>query len=136
MPIWLTTAEAMAHLKVSRSTLFRLVREGKVRKYVLPGVADPRYKQEELDALFSPVVILIPGFTERIDDGHALVYTPMLDQPAWSITTLPPAGVTVGNGKWLPGFRYETDVNAEPEEQLAAAKQAARQFLGLEQPAE
>lgn len=55
MPTWLTGTEAVKHLKVSRSTFYRLVCEGKITQYTLPGLADPRYKQEELDALFTPM---------------------------------------------------------------------------------
>lgn len=54
MPIWLTGAQATKHLQVSRSTFYRLVREEKITPYYLPGVADPRYNQDELDALFTP----------------------------------------------------------------------------------
>lgn len=54
MPSWLTGAQAIKHIQVSQSTFYRLVREGKITKYQLPGMKDPRYKQEELDALFTP----------------------------------------------------------------------------------
>lgn len=54
MPTWLTGKEAIAYLNVSKPTFYRLVKEGKITPYYLPGVADPRYKQEDLDALFTP----------------------------------------------------------------------------------
>lgn len=54
MATWLTGKEAAAHLNVSRPTFYRLVREGKITPYTIPGVADPRYKQEDLDALLTP----------------------------------------------------------------------------------
>lgn len=54
LPTWLTGTEAIKHIKVSTSTFYRLVREGKITAYTLPGMKDPRYKQEELDALFTP----------------------------------------------------------------------------------
>lgn len=54
MATWMTGKEAAAHLRVSRPTFYRLVREGKVTPYIIPGVADPRYKQEELDDLLVP----------------------------------------------------------------------------------
>lgn len=57
MPTWLTGAQAIKHLQVSQSTFYRLVREGKITKYTLPGMKDPRYKQEELDALFTPAPV-------------------------------------------------------------------------------
>lgn len=55
MATWLTGAQAVKHLQVSRSTFYRLVREGKIVRYSIPGVADPRYKQEELDSMLTPV---------------------------------------------------------------------------------
>jgi excisionase family DNA binding protein len=54
MATWLTGTQALKHLQLSRSTFYRLVREGKITPYTIPGVADPRYKQEELDALLTP----------------------------------------------------------------------------------
>lgn len=54
MPTWLTGKEAMEHMRLGKSAFYRLVREGKITAYTLPGLADPRYKQEELDALFTP----------------------------------------------------------------------------------
>jgi excisionase family DNA binding protein len=55
MATWLTGKEAAAHLRVSRPTFYRLIREGTITAYSIPTVADPRYKQEELDALLTPV---------------------------------------------------------------------------------
>lgn len=54
MTVWLTPKEAMAYLKVSKSTFYKLVREGRVTAYTLAGTDDKRYKQEELDALLTP----------------------------------------------------------------------------------
>lgn len=54
VPTWLTGKEAMDHLRVGKSAFYKLVREGRITPYTLPGLADPRYKQEELDALFTP----------------------------------------------------------------------------------
>lgn len=54
MPEWLTGTEAIKYMKIARATFYRLVKEGKITPYYLPGVADPRYKREELDALFTP----------------------------------------------------------------------------------
>lgn len=135
MPTWLTGSEAVKHLKVSRSTFYRLVREGKIKPYTLPGLADPRYKLEEIDALFTAQFILLPGFTSKISETHAVVYTPYVDQPAWSLLVAT-VGIGRAPGQWVPEFRFDSDPDTTPEEQLAAAKQAARQFLGLEEPAE
>lgn len=52
---WLTGTEAIKHMRIGRATFYRLVKEGKITPYGLPGVADPRYKQEELDALYTPI---------------------------------------------------------------------------------
>lgn len=51
---WLTGKEAITYLRVSKPTFYRLVKEGKITAYVLPGMKDPRYKQEEIDGLFTP----------------------------------------------------------------------------------
>lgn len=56
MATWLTGKEAATHLRVSRPTFYRLVREGTITAYVIPTVSDPRYKQEELDALLTPAL--------------------------------------------------------------------------------
>lgn len=54
MANWLTPKEAMEYLKVSKSTFYKLVREGRVVAYTLSGTDDKRYKQEDLDALLTP----------------------------------------------------------------------------------
>lgn len=54
MPKWLTGTEAIKHLNIGRATFYRLVKEGKIVAYTLPGMNDPRYNQDELDALFIP----------------------------------------------------------------------------------
>lgn len=51
---WMTTKEAMEYLRVSRSTLYRLVRNGKVTRYALDGTDEGRFKREELDLLLTP----------------------------------------------------------------------------------
>lgn len=65
LPKWLTGKEAMEHLRVGKSAFYKLVREGKITAYTLPGLADPRYKQEELDALFTPAPKEGAGATEE-----------------------------------------------------------------------
>lgn len=54
MTVWLTPKEAMAYLKVSKSTFYKLVRQGRICGYTLTGTDDKRYKQDELDALLTP----------------------------------------------------------------------------------
>lgn len=54
MPTWLTGTEAIKHCNIGRATFYRLVKEGRITAYTLPGMQDPRYRQEELDALFTP----------------------------------------------------------------------------------
>lgn len=54
LPTWLTGTEAIKHCNIGRATFYRLVKEGKITAYTLPGMKDPRFKQEELDALFTP----------------------------------------------------------------------------------
>ncbi|MFB5084887.1 helix-turn-helix domain-containing protein [Symbiobacterium thermophilum] len=71
LPTWLTGAQAIKHLQVSRSTFYRLVREGRITPYYLPGVADPRYNQEELDALFTPAPRQGGGSTSGTGDDRA-----------------------------------------------------------------
>lgn len=53
-PVWFTPKEAMAYLKVSKSTFYKLVREGRLTPYVLAGTDDKRYRQGDLDALLTP----------------------------------------------------------------------------------
>lgn len=55
MPTWLTAKEAMAYLKVSKATFYRLVKAGKIQAYALAGTDDKRYRESELDALLEPV---------------------------------------------------------------------------------
>lgn len=54
-PTWLTGAQAREHLKLSKGTFLKLVKDGRITQYTIPGLRDPRYKQEELDALFVAV---------------------------------------------------------------------------------
>lgn len=71
MPTWLKGTQAIKHLQVSRSTFYRLVREGRITPYYLPGVADPRYNQEELDALFTPAPRQSEGGASATGDDRA-----------------------------------------------------------------
>ena len=54
-----TTEEAMVYLRVSRSTLYRMVQAGNLKYYKLPR-GGKRFKRDDLDA------ILIPGKPEEI----------------------------------------------------------------------
>lgn len=54
MPIWLTAKEAAAHLKLSKSRFYQLVREGTITAYKIAGQGDSRFDQVELDALLTP----------------------------------------------------------------------------------
>lgn len=54
MDTWLKGKEAIEHLRLSKPTFYKLVKERKITPYYIEGVADPRYKREELDALLVP----------------------------------------------------------------------------------
>lgn len=54
MSTWLTVNEAAHHLKVSRATLYRMIEDGRVKAYEIPGSKRKRFKQEELDAILTP----------------------------------------------------------------------------------
>jgi len=61
MEEWLKLKEAAAYLKVHRKTLYRYVKEGKLRQYQLGGTGRPRYRKQDLDALLVP--------REKSEDG-------------------------------------------------------------------
>lgn len=48
---WLTVKEAMAYLKVSRTTLYMLTARNKLRWYEVEGVRGRRFKRGDLDEL-------------------------------------------------------------------------------------
>ena len=48
---WLTTKEAAAYLRVSRGTLYNLVRRGVIKWYAVPGLRGRWYRRTELDEL-------------------------------------------------------------------------------------
>jgi excisionase family DNA binding protein len=50
---WLTVAEASAYLRVTRATLYRWAREGRVRLYKLGG-RTTRVRRSDLDGMASP----------------------------------------------------------------------------------
>jgi excisionase family DNA binding protein len=51
---WLTATQAMAYLKVSKSTLYRLCSEGKLPYFLVGGSGDRRFKRSDLDAALVP----------------------------------------------------------------------------------
>lgn len=55
MPRWMTAKEAMEYLRVSKATFFRLVKAGKIPAYALSGTDERRYREEDLDALLTPL---------------------------------------------------------------------------------
>jgi excisionase family DNA binding protein len=50
MPEWLTVKEAASYLKVSRSTIFRRIKEGKLKPYKSGKIT--RILKDDLDRLF------------------------------------------------------------------------------------
>lgn len=54
MPTWLTVEQASKHLQVSRTTLYRMIADGRVKAYEMPGSGRKRFKLEELDAILTP----------------------------------------------------------------------------------
>lgn len=51
---YLTTTEALAFLKIARSTLYKWMDEGKLRSYKFSGAKKVYFKRAELEALFRP----------------------------------------------------------------------------------
>ena len=52
-PEWLTEEQAQEYLQVSRTTLYRWQREGRLTVYKFGKLR--RYKREDLDALAEPI---------------------------------------------------------------------------------
>jgi excisionase family DNA binding protein len=48
---WFTPPEAAEYLRVTRSTIYRWTREGRLRAHDLPTGGGRRYRREELDRL-------------------------------------------------------------------------------------
>lgn len=53
--VWMTPKEAMAYLKVSRSTFYRMLGAGQLKPYQIAGTDKKRYRLEDLEALLTPV---------------------------------------------------------------------------------
>ena len=56
---WMTVAEAMAYLRVSRATLYRLSADGRLPYYTVGSARDRRFRRRDLDAA------LLPGSPEQ-----------------------------------------------------------------------
>ena len=56
---WMTVAEAMAYLRISRATLYRLSAEGRLPFYTVGSSRDRRFRRRDLDAA------LLPGRQKR-----------------------------------------------------------------------
>ncbi len=54
-PVWMTPKQAMEHLRISKATFYRMVRDGRIIPYALAGTDDKRYRQDELDTLLAPL---------------------------------------------------------------------------------
>jgi excisionase family DNA binding protein len=48
---WFDPGEAAEYLRVTRSTIYRWTREGRIRVHKLPTGGGSRYRREDLDAL-------------------------------------------------------------------------------------
>jgi excisionase family DNA binding protein len=48
---WLTVDEAMAYLKLSRSTIYLFMSKGRLPYYQVAGTGTRRFKRSDLDAL-------------------------------------------------------------------------------------
>jgi hypothetical protein len=56
----------MKYIRVSRTSFYKLIKEGMITPYGADGFSDKRFKREELDALFRPVIL---GENEGKDHG-------------------------------------------------------------------
>ncbi len=62
--LWFTIQEAQDYLKVSKPTLYSLMKDGRLPFYYILGTRQRRIKQADLDAL------LRPGHPRELDDGE------------------------------------------------------------------
>ena len=65
-PELLTIDEAAALLRKGRSTMYRYLKEGKIRAYQVAGAGRMLFKREELLALLVPVE---PGAFKEVNEG-------------------------------------------------------------------
>lgn len=54
---WLSVEDACALLGISRNTLKKLIREGRVPAYTIEGVVGYKLKRSEVDTLIKPVPV-------------------------------------------------------------------------------
>jgi excisionase family DNA binding protein len=52
---WLTVDEACELLRVSRPTIYRFIKDGRLAPYEIPGFRGIRFKKKDLDELFTPI---------------------------------------------------------------------------------
>lgn len=52
--IWLTVPEAQDYLKVSKTTLYNLMKDRRLPFYYIAGTRQRRVKQRDLDAVLQP----------------------------------------------------------------------------------
>jgi excisionase family DNA binding protein len=62
---WFNPTEAMQHLGVSRTSLYKLMDDGQLPFYMVKGIRKRRIQKEDLDALMEKGV---PGSVEKEDD--------------------------------------------------------------------
>ncbi|MBY6274537.1 MAG: hypothetical protein CW346_20605 [Bacillaceae bacterium] len=55
MTVWMTPKEVREYLKVSRTTFYRMIHDGRLIPYQLAGTAEKRFKLEDVEALLTPV---------------------------------------------------------------------------------
>jgi excisionase family DNA binding protein len=52
--VWLTAPEARDYLKVSKATLYNLMKDGRLPFYYIAGTRQRRVKRADIDALLQP----------------------------------------------------------------------------------
>lgn len=52
--VWFKANDAAKYLGVSRSTFYRLIREGRITVYQIEGTDEKRYRRDQLDSLLTP----------------------------------------------------------------------------------
>ncbi|MEZ4677261.1 MAG: helix-turn-helix domain-containing protein [Caldilineaceae bacterium] len=62
-PIWLTVEEAAEHLKVSKATLYNLMKDGRLPFFYITGTRQRRLSQADLNKL------LVPGDPDDLDSA-------------------------------------------------------------------
>lgn len=52
--VWLTSPEAQNYLKVSKATLYNLMKDGRLPFFYIAGTRQRRLRRDDLDALLQP----------------------------------------------------------------------------------